>query len=422
MENGTDYGALFNSMSGATIKNPKMSWSTTKLCANSASGGSDTGATFVGVAKESTLFNLTALEGTNKVVYASKDFGGIVGYLMAGSTVDSCTNELNVASLKGGRKCGGIAIITQNGSGTATIRNCKNSGISSGGAQDGAIVGYIGTATAIIGCENTANAPLLTCQSGTVTVSGGTKSVAHRAPFVKNGGTVNGLNFAIVEDDVATFVADNALAAGNTYDVMAANVMATFNFTEAGTIAFDEAMYAPTNYTITAVQGLTLTDATDGSVKTYTAAASAPAYPTYLTDADATIKAKYDAWADANGADSGSAFEKQFLLDQSPRVEIPNNALLITSIAQNATAGWDIEIGCSVETVGLSGTVGTAIVNNGYLAISYAADLTGPWTTKNINITASADGKVTVNVNEPGAKFMKAKLSCTAEPAAQSGE
>ncbi len=274
MENGTDYGALFNSIYGATIKNLKMSWGTTTLCANSSANGGDTGATFVGVAKESTLSNLTALAGANVVVSASKDFGGIVGYLMAGSTVDSCTNELNVASLKGNRKCGGIAIITQSGSGTATIRNCKNSGTSSGGAQNGAIVGYIGTTTAIIGCENTANAPLLTCQEGTVTVSGYTKSVAHRTPFVKKGGTVNGLNFATVDDDVATFVADNALAAGNTYEVMATNATARYNFTAPGTIAFDQRLFTPT-YDITAANGLTVMSATSGNVTTYTASIAA---------------------------------------------------------------------------------------------------------------------------------------------------
>ena len=58
----------------------------------------------------------------------------------------------------------------------------------------------------------------------------------------------------------------------------------------------------------------------------------------------------------------------------------------------------------------------TAKAGNGYLAVSYTDDLTGTWTTENINITASANGKVTVNVNKANAKFMKVKLSSTAEP------
>ena len=298
MESGTDYGALFNSVYNATIKNLKISYKESKLTPTADSNDDSTGATFVGVAKSSTLQNLTALAGSVTTVSAYKDFGGIVGYLMAGSTVDSCTNELNVASIKGGRKCGGIAIITQGGSGTATIRNCKNSGTSAGGAQDGGIVGYIGVATLIDGCENTADAPLLTCQSGTVTVSGGTKSVANRAAFVKNGGTVIGLNFATVDGNVATFVADNALALNGEYKVMASGATATYAFAEAGTIAFDTALYTPT-YAITAAEGLTLTDATVGTVKTYTATAPAPAaeYKVEIGGADVVITPSDDVLA-----------------------------------------------------------------------------------------------------------------------------
>ena len=54
---------------------------------------------------------------------------------------------------------------------------------------------------------------------------------------------------------------------------MLSGATATYNFTDPGTIAFDEAMYTPT-YAVTAADGLTLTDATSGTVKTYTAAAT----------------------------------------------------------------------------------------------------------------------------------------------------
>ncbi len=146
------------------------------------------------------------------------------------------------------------------------------------------------------------------------------------------------------------------------------------------------------------------------------AKASAPAYPTYLADADADVKAKYDTWAGANGADTASAYEKQFLLNAAPATVVPDTALAITAIEQNATAGWDITVECTVSGVDLSGTVGTAKAGNGYLAVSYTDDLGGTWTTENIAITASANGKVTVNVNKSNAKFMKVKLSATAEP------
>ena len=70
-------------------------------------------------------------------------------------------------------------------------------------------------------------------------------------------------------------MADDALAAGGTYKVMASGVTATYAFSAPGTIAFDEALFAPT-YAVTA-PGLALTDATEGTVRTYTAAA-APSY------------------------------------------------------------------------------------------------------------------------------------------------
>ena len=61
MENGTDYGAFFNSVNGALISNLKISFKENKLCADSSATGGDTGAAFVGVARFSTLQNLTAL-------------------------------------------------------------------------------------------------------------------------------------------------------------------------------------------------------------------------------------------------------------------------------------------------------------------------------------------------------------------------
>ena len=285
MENGTDYGALFNSINNATIKNLKISWGSNTLCANSSGTGGDTGATFVGVARGSLLQNLTALAGT---VSASKDFGGIVGYLMGGSTVDSCTNELNIASLltKGGRKCGGIAIITQDGTGSAIIRNCKNSGTVTA-ANKGGLAGYIGVATTIDGCENTAALQLFHFQSGSVTVSGVNKGNATVASNDKSGGITN-LYFATVDGNVATFVADNALALNGEYKVMSAGATATFAFAEAGTIAFDTALYTPT-YAITAAEGLTLTDATSGTVKTYTATAQQSADPWHTPENDAGV-------------------------------------------------------------------------------------------------------------------------------------
>ena len=177
-------------------------------------------------------------------VSASKDMAGIVGYLYAGSTVDSCTNELNIASLKADRKCGGIAIISQGGTGTAVIRNCEN--------------------TAAVQFMHVQGTPA-------ITASGVNKGHADYKSNDKSGGVAN-LYFATVEGNVATFVADDALVLNGEYKVMSDGATATFAFTAPGTIAFDEAMYTPT-YAVTAAEGLALTDATVGTVKTYTAAA-----------------------------------------------------------------------------------------------------------------------------------------------------
>ena len=412
MENGTDYGALFNSIYNATIKNLKLSWGSSTLCANSSASGGDTGASFVGVAKASTLQNLTTVAGTVTTVSASKDFGGIVGYLMAGSTVDSCTNALNVASLKGGRKCGGIAIITQGGSGTAVLRNCKNSGTSAGGAQDGGIVGYIGVATEIDGCENTAAVQLFKFQSGSVTASGVNKG---NATVRSSDASVAGLRFATVDGDVATFVADDALALNGSYKVMATGATATFAFAEAGTISFDTNLFQNVTFNISMgdnLEGPVITTA--NGVVTYTVTASTPAYPTYLETADQTIKDKYDVWKTNYVADVNSEYEAAFLLNADP-LNLPVGAayLKIASITEVAT-GWELEIVSDATTLTAESN-NSGLVGNGYLAIKYAstlAGLTSGGTLVNLPVTVT-NGKITVTVTAEGAKFMKATLSTT---------
>ena len=143
-------------------------------------------------------------------------------------------------------------------------------------------------------------------------------------------------------------------------------------------------------------------------------------YPAYITDTtDTYITGKYNDWKAGVGCDdaTASAYEKQFLLNVDEATTVGETALEITEIKQNATAGWDITVGCSISGVGLTGETGTAHVCNGYLAVSYTDDLTGTWTTENINITAvdATTGTVTVNVNKSGAKFMKVSLKATQE-------
>lgn len=164
----------------------------------------------------------------------------------------------------------------------------------------------------------------------------------------------------------------------------------------------------------------------DGGVEaslTITAKASASAgYPEYIPAEDATVKGLYDAWKE-NVAGEGdvNAAQNQFLLNTAASNEAAagDATLKITSIAQNANGGWDIVVGCTVEGVKLTGSVDSYQVCNGYLAIEYASELgAAAWTKENIAVSAvdAEAGTVTVNVNKPEAKFLKAELSLTKAP------
>lgn len=272
MVDGLDYCGFFNSIKDATIQNLKIAFKGDKFAVNTTSSTSESGATFVGVAKSSTLSNLTTLAGT---VSCGKGFGGIVGYLMAGTTVESCTNNVNIKSLKS-NKAGGIAMITQNGSGNAIVRNCVNNGTTAGNAkQKGGLIGYIGANTIIEDCTVTVDSEptFFSWNTGTVTVTGVNKAPASVVPCKDTSGnlkTISGLTFATVDGNVATYVADNALALNGSYKVMGPSATATFEFAAAGTISFDTALATPT-YAITAAEGLDLSSATSGTVTTYTA-------------------------------------------------------------------------------------------------------------------------------------------------------
>ena len=287
MVDGLDYCGLFNSVNGATIKNLKVSYKDGNFAKDMAAANDACGATFVGVAKASTLQNLTSLAGT---VSCTKGFGGIVGYLMAGSTVDSCTNNVNLTSTKS-NKAGGIAMITQTGTGTAVIRNCQNNGTTTGNDnQKGGIVGYVGVATTIENCEDTAgsNPSFLHHQTGTLTLSGVNKAPAGVKSYTKNATNIDGLLFATVDGNVATFVHNADLALGNTYKVMGPG--AAYEFATTGSITFDEALVTPT---VTA-PGMVLSSSTSDNVTTYTATAAAAKIGTtpYATFAEALAAAQ----------------------------------------------------------------------------------------------------------------------------------
>lgn len=269
---GLDYCGFFNSTYGATIQNLKIAYAGSLFAADTTASTKESGATFVGVAKNSTLDNLTTVAGT---VSCSKGFGGIVGYLTSGSTVQNCTNNLNMTSLAG-NKCGGIAMITQGGS-AVTISNCQNNGTqttTSSNSEYGAIVGYVGLDITITDCETTVGR-FLKHQGNTVTLQGVNKGDPTVPAY--HGAATPGLNFATVDGNVATFVADTAITTGNTYKVLGPSATATYEFAAAGSISFDTNLIQTVTFAITAAEGLTLTDATENGVVTYTAAAAAPA-------------------------------------------------------------------------------------------------------------------------------------------------
>ena len=266
MVDGLDYCGFFNSVSNATIRNLKISYKDGSFAKDMVASKNACGATFVGVAKGSTLQGLTSLAGT---VSCTKGFGGIVGYLM-GTTVDSCTNNLNMTSLAN-NQCGGIAMICQQEN--CSISNCKNTGtMTTGSGEFGGIIGYTDTIT-ISDCENTAACKMFYHHGGTVTLSGTNKGNATVASYTGN--ATPGLNFATVDgNNVATFAANDALAAGNTYKVMATGATATATLTAGDTISFDENLFTPT-YAITAASGL-VAPSTSGKVTTYTASTPVP--------------------------------------------------------------------------------------------------------------------------------------------------
>ena len=236
------------------------------------------------------LQNLTTIAGSVTDVTCAKGFGGIVGYHMAGTTVESCTNNINLTSAKN-NKAGGISMITQGGTGSAIVRNCQNNGTTAGNVnQKGGVVGYVGAATTIENCTVTANSDptFLHNEKQTVTIQGTNKAPAGVRPYTYTNNKVAGLNFATVDNGVATFVADNALALNGEYKVMAAGATATYEFAAAGSISFDTNMIQAVTFAITA-PGLDLTDATENGVVTYTAAAAAANYKVVIGGSDVAI-------------------------------------------------------------------------------------------------------------------------------------
>ena len=296
------YRAFFNRMDNATIKNLTIHVKDIQETDAEEHGY----AAFVGNLQNSVLQNCVATGTIGTVakpsMHISAGFAAMVG---SGGVFVDCTNHISIVCAQTANpKIGGIVGHLQGGALTncwndgdirITCRKCANDGNGAGGligyAQSNAVrIHHCGNAGTIQSTDTTESGGAYDIHVGTIIgkqgssaayITGGTIAQADAAPAGARSnvggaagiffGLIYGLDFAIVDDNVATFV--SSLAAGNTYKVMLSGATATYNFTDPGTIAFDEAMYTPT-YAITAADGLTLTDANSGTVKTYTATAT----------------------------------------------------------------------------------------------------------------------------------------------------
>jgi len=223
---------------------------------------------------------------------------------------------------------------------------------------------------------------------------------------------VSAVSYVLSTDTATT----NALTSGTAVQLTAGDGTATIELipTFASGYEFDKVLMGETEL------GLTLAIPSVTTNATLLAKASAPAYPTYLTDADSTIKGKYDAWKQTYQADTDSQWENAFLLNMDPTTSVAEGtALLKIASITEVSGGWELEIASDATTL-TAETNNDGLVGNGYLAITYAADLatlTSGGTTVNLPVTVT-NGKIKVTVTVPGAKFMKAKLTTAAETVA----
>ena len=203
------------------------------------------------------------------------------------------------------------------------------------------------------------------------------------------------LTVPTVEHATATVTVGGQAASGN-----------TFNY---GTVV-DVVWAADSGYQITANGTQQFTMTSNQSVVAPTVEAVAT-YPTYVGN-DAALRTQYDAWKNTYGADSESAYEKQFLLNVASNTTVADDALQIDSITENATAGWDIVVSTTVTGAALSD--GSKTTYNGYLLVKAADTLAGLASATPVAypVTAVTGGKVSITVTS--GKFMKVELTTTA--------
>ena len=210
----------------------------------------------------------------------------------------------------------------------------------------------------------------------------------------------------VLSTDLAT---TNSLTSGTAVQLAPGDGTATIELIPTFTTGyeFDKVTMGETELGLTfAIPGVT-TNAT------LLAKAAAAAYPTYVGD-NAALKTQYDTWKTTYGADSESAYEKQFLLNVAPATTVADDALKIDSITE-VQDGWKIVVSTTVSGAALSkGTETFTTSYNGYLTVLAAdtlADLSNNPTAVDYPVTAIAGGKVEITVT--AGKFMKVQLTNT---------
>ncbi len=271
-----NYRGFFNQIVNATVKNLTVAGDVWATAPASTEYG---GALIVGCSINSTIEACVA-EGS---VNGTHNVAGVV-VRVQDSSIIGCINN---ADLTGSySKMGGIAALVQNSTTGVLFDSCVNKGTITSTARGedgvGGIVGWIGY-------PNTANITVKNCENkGTIDATGvattgqiaaeswngnhifeGNKGLA---TMVATGhAAMNGLNYAIVENGVATYVKD--IAVGNTYLVTASGAKPVIKLAAGESITFDQSIATIDESGITTT--LKLVKTIDGDKVTYTAIAVA---------------------------------------------------------------------------------------------------------------------------------------------------
>ncbi len=271
-----NYRGFFNQIDNATVKRVTVAGD---LWATAPASTEYGGALIAGHANNSTIESCVA-EGS---VNGTHNVAGVV-VRVEDSTIVNCTNKAAVTGSYS--KMGGIAALVQNSETSVLFDGCVNEGsITSTARGEDGVGGIVGW----VGYPNTADITIKNCENkGTITATGAA-TVGQIAAESWNGNHVftgnkglattvatghaamDGLNYATVEDGIATYVKNAELAAGNTYLVTAPNPKPVITLAAGQSITFDLTLATIEETGITAATELK--SETEGNRVTYTAKA-----------------------------------------------------------------------------------------------------------------------------------------------------